>query len=251
MTTPSSQPPAPESKPPESGEAPASGEVASATASENPSSEPKDSEPEAPEAAPSSRVEDGLAALKEISIESGPPPDPFLDGEADALLRRYLSLPPIRVSAAPDDEATPGDASAKIASDKPDLDQFRRYDAKLLELEPYLAGGNWDRVLEILEAEKTLPPQLALVLALGQRERDVADAQPERMAITAMAALLGVPEDNEAAVLLAKRILRRNPVAWQRRRAPRAHVSFVIVLVIAILGAAVGYLAGPAVPIFE
>lgn len=228
MTTPSTAPP-----PPEEGTDPAAAEEATAS----------------PEAPPS-RPEDGLAALGAIRLEeksSGPPPDPFLDGEAEALLRRYLSLPPIRVSEAPPGEQKPA-STVPVA---PNLDRLKAYDRKLLELEPYLATGNWDKVLETLSAEEELPPQLALVLALAQRERDKGDAHPEQVAIAAMAALLGVPEDNEAAVLLAKRILRRNPVAWQQRRAPRAYVSVLIVLLIAVLGAAVGYLAGPAVPLFE
>ena len=53
--------------------------------------------------------------------------------------------------------------------------------------------------------------------------------------------LLGLPPESQAAVIVAKRILRRNPAAWMTRAAPPAHTR-VAVVVATFLGTTIPFL---------
>lgn len=210
----------------------------------DPPSSPGAEEPSA-DADPQTRAEQ--AEPESADAPAGEPTP--ADETVDALLRRFLSLPPIKVAAPPPpDPLVDRNASTLPAPAKtPTLESF---DQKLAEVEPLLAATRWEGVVEVLSKQETLPPPLALVYAIALKERG-AEGDPERLAIRAVAALLCVPENSETALVVAKRLLRTNPVSWQRRRAPSAGVSIGIALAVAVLGALLGFLAGPGTPLFR
>jgi hypothetical protein len=58
-----------------------------------------------------------------------------------------------------------------------------------------------------------------------------------------MAGLLGVAENSPMARVLARRMLRKNPVRFSERKAPAARTSLLIVLATLVVGGGVGWLA--------
>ncbi len=132
---------------------------------------------------------------------------------------------------------------------RPARDSVRREveaaDPRLTELEPVLARGAWGEVTKMLGPEEKagfLPPTLGLIYAVAQREagNEERATAANQMAIRCMAGLLGVPEASPLALVLGKRLVRKNPAAWRERPAPPASVSITIVLIGLLLGAAVG-----------
>jgi hypothetical protein len=130
-------------------------------------------------------------------------------------------------------------------------------DPRLAELETLFTSADWEGVVNKLgppEQAGQLPPNLGLLYALASKEltppndkaasKDSAqrDATVNRIAIRCAAGLLGVEPDSPLALLFAKRLLRRNPVAWQKRPAPSALVSVLIVGIGLSIGAGVGWL---------
>jgi len=125
----------------------------------------------------------------------------------------------------------------KITSQDP------RYEAieKLFDL------NDWNKIRDELGAMGDvgkLPPNLGLVAAVAHNEA-AKDGDPESIAIAirCMAGLLGVAEDSPVARVLARRILRKNPVKLRDRQAPAARTSLMIVLLTLVLGGGVGWLA--------
>ena len=199
-----------------------------------------------PEVQPAAEVAEEVAEEADAdAAESAPSATepPVSGASVDGLLRRFLSLPPVRVSAPPPpDPLVNRTASTLPAPGKaPSLETFTQ---DLAEVEPLLAAGNWDAVIEALSQRDTLPPPLALLYAVALNERG-GKGDPHGLAIRAAAALLCVPDTSETALVVAKRLLRTNPVAWQKRSAPSAGLSIFIVLTVATVGALVGFLVGP------
>lgn len=214
------------------------------------SSDPPATAPDGAEAESSSL---GLDRGSEPAAAEPEPPEPEAEG-VDALLRRYLSLPPVRISPRPPPPSSqPVDRAASTAPPsgpesvpaKSAPVALADVDVKLAEIEPLLKQTHWGAVADLLSKQETLSPPLALLYAVALRERDTKGRDPERIAIRAVAALLCVPEESETALVVAKRILRRNPVGWQKRPAPSARVSFLIIAIVLLAGAAVGFLLGP------
>jgi len=124
-------------------------------------------------------------------------------------------------------------------------------DPRLEALAPAVSTGDWHTVIETLgssESVSALPPALGLIHAIAQKEAEVPISEadrdrtdPTRMAIRSMAALLGVSETSPLALILAKRLLRSNPVSWRKRKAPPIGTSILIVIVGLLLGLAAGY----------
>jgi len=118
-------------------------------------------------------------------------------------------------------------------------------DPRVERVEDALARGDWQSVardLGKIEEAGALPPNLGLVCAVAHAESS-ADAPGENeLAIRCMAAIFGVAPDSRLALVLAKRLLRKNPVAWRQRPAPPARVSLLIILVTLVVGGAVGWL---------
>lgn len=177
------------------------------------------------------------------AIADATPDPPASDGSVDGLLRRFLSLPPIQVTAPPPPDPLINRTASTLPA-PPKNPSHETFTQDLAEVEPLLATGNWDAVIEALSRRDTLPPPLALLYAVALNERG-GKGDPHGLAIRAAAALLCVPDTSETALVVAKRLLRTNPVAWQKRSAPSAGFSIFIVLTVAIVGALVGFLVGP------
>lgn len=120
----------------------------------------------------------------------------------------------------------------------------------LEELEPLVVRGEWQAVLKRLgpaESAGELPPKLALIHALAQKESSEGadDTRANLLGIRAIAALLGTKPESQLALNIAKRLLRRNPIAWRQRKAPKAPIRIAVVVVALAGGSVVGWLAGP------
>ena len=119
-------------------------------------------------------------------------------------------------------------------------------DPRLTDLDPLLSTGSWRAILKLLgppEAVPRLPPTLALIYAVAQRESagDASATPANELAIRSMAAIFGVAPGSTTALVLAKRLLRQNPAAWRTKPAPPAKFSVLILAVALALGAAVGW----------
>lgn len=148
-------------------------------------------------------------------------------------------------SAATDDAATataPVTTATAVATAGPD--------PRVSEVEPLLRRGDWPAVLALLgPADQTaaLPPNLAVLYAVARKEREALGEAADgldatALAIRSMAALLGVSDSSALAMVVAKRVVRQNPIAWQKRPAPPARVSALIIVLTAAIGSVVGWL---------
>lgn len=123
-------------------------------------------------------------------------------------------------------------------------------DPRLAEIEPFLRAGDWDGVLGVLGAPDQagkLPPNLGLVYAIARREKEATGHAEGKidttdLAIRCTAGILNVPADSALALVIAKRLIRSNPVAWQKRPAPPAGISAFIMLIALVIGGLVGWL---------
>lgn len=123
-------------------------------------------------------------------------------------------------------------------------------DPRLAEIEPFLRAGDWDGVLKVLGAPDQagkLPPNLGLVYAIARKEKEASGKAEGKidatdLAIRCTAGILNVPADSALALVIAKRLVRSNPVAWQQRPAPPARVSAFIMLIALVIGGLVGWL---------
>lgn len=122
-------------------------------------------------------------------------------------------------------------------------------DPRMLELEPLIAASDWASVIKQLgpaESAGRLPPNLGIIYAVACKEMENAPAEQidlNEVAIRCAAGLFGVEPDSPIALLLAKRLLRKNPVNWKKRPAPRPMISFIIIIVALVLGGLFGWAA--------
>lgn len=131
-------------------------------------------------------------------------------------------------------------------------------DPRIAELEPLVATANWEAVLSALGSEEEagkLPPNLGLIYAVahkeyqiekedeaGNKDRDKSGYEPNAVAIRCMAGIFGVAPESPIALVLGKRLMRSNPVSWQKKKAPPASISVLIVALGLIIGAGIGWL---------
>jgi hypothetical protein len=140
--------------------------------------------------------------------------------------------------------SAPEDVAAAPASGR--ISVVTSADPRLAELEPLLAGGSWREILKVLgppEQVDKLPPTLALIYAIAQRESagDASATLANELAIRSMAAIYGIAPGSTTALVLAKRLLRQNPAAWRTKPAPPAKYSVLIIVVALAFGAGVGW----------
>ena len=236
--------PAPEGQETDATPAVPGGEPAEAAEPSDPAASSEPAEPSEPAAKPAEPADASEPADAGEPADAAKPAEPV-----DVLLRRFLSLPPIQVTAPPPPDPLVNRTASTLPAPArtPGLESF---DQKLAEVEPLLATGNWDGIIGVLSKQQTLPPPLALIYAVALKER-AEKGNPEGLAIRSVAALLCVPVNSETALVVAKRLLRTNPVAWQKRSAPSTGVSVGIALAVAVLGALIGFLAGPGTPLLR
>ena len=121
-------------------------------------------------------------------------------------------------------------------------------DPRITALEPLVASADWEGVAKFLgtpDAAGRLPPNLGLVYALARKETGVSKEEgyePNVAAIQCMAGLFGIPKESPIALVLGKRLLRSNPVGWQKAPAPPTHISLFIVALGLAIGAGIGWL---------
>lgn len=119
-------------------------------------------------------------------------------------------------------------------------------DPRLEQVEPLVDKADWQGIAKALGGVAEigqLPPNLGLLAALAASESAGEKGAPvaNETAIRCMAGLFGVAPESAIARVLAKRLLRKNPTTWRERPAPPARVSFLIILVVLVLGGALGW----------
>ncbi len=194
---------------------------------------------------------------KRPSSRPDPREEPEWDAEPHAAERRSSAPPDATPSAPPD--ATPSAPPAAMApplmpSIPPGTTSMPpgamsmppgTVDARLIELEPLLARGDWAGILALLgppEKAAELPATLGLVFALAQREAvgDRSATPANVLAIKCMAAIYGVSPDSATALVLAKRLLRQNPASWRTAPAPSAKFTIALIVVVILIGVTAG-----------
>jgi hypothetical protein len=155
-----------------------------------------------------------------------------------------------KADAKPDDDSA--DKSDDDLADKPraaerPAKKITSRDPRYEPLEKLLDTNDWKKIAaEVgpMDDVGKLPPNLGLLAALAHNEISK-DGNPDAAAaaIRCMAGLLGVDEDSPIARVLARRMLRKNPVKLSERQAPPARTSFLIVVITLVLGGGVGFVA--------
>ncbi len=113
-------------------------------------------------------------------------------------------------------------------------------------LATHVNRNDWQTVarqLGPLNESKALSPTLGLLAALAHNEA-MKNGSPESVAVAirCTAKLLGVPEESPIARVIARRLLRKNPTGISEREAPPAKTGITIIVMVAFMGAAVGWL---------
>jgi hypothetical protein len=121
----------------------------------------------------------------------------------------------------------------------------RSADARLLRIEPLVARSAWDQVLVELTHERELTPLLTLIRLIARREIEPSsDAQTRHAAAheatSAVATLLGVTDDSPLALVVAKRLLRKNPRDLRSQHASTG-VSVGMIVAGIVIGVGLGF----------
>jgi hypothetical protein len=119
-------------------------------------------------------------------------------------------------------------------------------DPRLLKYEPLVQRTAWEQLHGELSREPELSPVLELLRIIARREtlpndERQAAAVLSQDAITTLARLLQVPEASPTALLLGKRLLRKNPGSV-RERSPGTGLSASMLLAGIAVGAGIGWL---------
>lgn len=223
---------------------------------------PATEEPARPAAAehPTVPPSEEAISLRDVAVPSEPPPEEparanATDSESVPILPEEAPLPPppsapersLRETARqPAFEPSREPERARPAASH----AFTNVDPRLETIEPAIAAGDWAAIVKLLGTDDEagrLPPNLGLLYALARKEAEHDEASARRgteftqLAIRCMAGLFGVPEQSPIALVLAKRLLRKNPVSWQQRPAPPTKVSVLFILLAIAIGSAVGW----------
>jgi hypothetical protein len=147
-----------------------------------------------------------------------------------------------RVSSRP--APAPATASGRPpASERPAAEVDARLDAAA----KVIATGDWRALAEALgplDQATTLPPTLGLLCALAHHETasDESAQAANELAIRCVGGLFSVAPSSAISMVIAKRLLRKNPVTWRARPAPPAKTSILIVALTLVVGGGVGWL---------
>jgi hypothetical protein len=145
----------------------------------------------------------------------------------------------------------PSGMSSKAAAYRPsaaELEAEHAYaygDLRLPKYEKLVERNAWELLAEQLSAEADPSPALQLLRIVAQREMLKGDQKAEaaRLAqegISTIAKLLDLPEGSPTALVLGKRLLRRNP--WTPKKQASAGLSIGLLLCGVTVGAAIGWL---------
>jgi hypothetical protein len=119
-------------------------------------------------------------------------------------------------------------------------------DLRVLKYEKMVERNAWDQLAEALGQERDPSPALLLLRIVAERETLKGDQKQEAAAlaqegISAMAKILNLPEASPTALVLGKRMLRRNP-GWAPKRPASTGLSIGLALGGVGIGATVGWL---------
>jgi hypothetical protein len=208
--------------------------------------------PGAPEGATVPPSEEAIN-LRELAVPSEPPaPAAPAAPPARFALGEHATATPadVEIAEAPPPSALEHDLERPRAAAAPAAHAFTNVDPRLETIEPAIAAGDWAAIVRLLGSDEEagrLPPNLGLLYALARKEAEHDDATAKhgseltQLAIRCMAGLFGVPAQSPIALVLAKRLLRKNPVSWQKRPAPPAKVSVLFIVLAIAIGSAVGW----------
>ena len=143
-------------------------------------------------------------------------------------------------------DAPEAGSSVEKSAEKP-AKKITSQDPRYEPLEKLLDLNDWKKIgaeLGPMSDVGKLPPNLGLLAALAHNEvaKD-GNADAATAAIRCMAGLLGVSDESPIARVLARRMLRKNPVKLTERQAPPARISLIIIVVTLVLGGGVGFVA--------
>ena len=203
-----------------------------------------------------SRDDDLEARIKGDPRRDPTDPPPPADGESP--------LPKVETVDSSASQRLPANASDLVQASAPliaaaqavDADPVRRKarpvvtssDPRFPAVERAVDSGNWDELLAALGPRGEagwLPPNLGLLYAIALKEKERADtANPDmtEIAIRCTAGVLGVDTTSPIALLVAKRLLRKNPIAWRERPAPRPTISILFILGGLLIGGTLSWL---------
>jgi hypothetical protein len=119
-------------------------------------------------------------------------------------------------------------------------------DLRVLKYEKLVERNAWEQLAEQLGNESELSPALLLLRIVAEREilkgdQKQAAARLAQQGISAMARVLQLPEASPTALVLGKRLLRRNP-GWAPQRQATTGLSVGLLLGGVTIGAAIGWL---------
>jgi hypothetical protein len=215
-------------------------------------------EPELP--ASQLELDDGMPRVHSSPpVGSNPPPLPVVGGAI------WQALPSVvEAAAAPEPAPLPGVGSAppqpalaavarnsrpnawrgSLAELEASAEAYG--DPRLLKYEPLVERTAWEQLYNELSREPELSPVLELLRIIARRET-LPNAERQNAAllsqdaITTLARLLEVPETSPTALLLGKRLLRKNP-GWARVPSPGTGLSAGMLLAGIAVGAGIGWL---------
>jgi hypothetical protein len=119
-------------------------------------------------------------------------------------------------------------------------------DQRVLKYEKLVERNAWEQLAEALSLEPDPSPALLLLRIVAEREMLKGDQKHEaarlaQQGISAMASILNLPEASPTALVLGKRLLRRNP-GWAPRRQASTGLSLGLALGGVAIGAGIGWL---------
>ncbi len=227
-----------------------------------------DTLPSAPEPAPEAEIATGvhaLAAAAPAPAEFGSHAEPRASTPSSgapaaggAIWEAMPSLVEAPETAQPSMRDSPDPAQIIIRSGSPQAAAYRPSaaeleaehshaygDQRVLKYEKLVERNAWEQLAEQLGAERDLSPAMQLLRIVAQREMLKRDQKAEaaRLAqegISAIAKVLNLPEGSPTALVLGKRLLRRNP--WTPKKQASTGLSVGLLLGGVTVGAAIGWL---------
>jgi hypothetical protein len=119
-------------------------------------------------------------------------------------------------------------------------------DPRVLKYEKMVERNAWEQLAEALASEVDPSPALLLLRIIAERETLKSEHKQEaarlaQQGISTVARILNLPEGSPTALVLGKRLLRRNP-GWTPKREASAGLSVGLLLGGIATGAAIGWL---------
>jgi hypothetical protein len=153
---------------------------------------------------------------------------------------------PSRASTTPPRNSQPAGYRPSAAELRADYRGAYR-DTRLLKYEALVERNAWEQLSEEIAREQNLSPELRLLAVVAQRETLSANEKQDgarltQEAIAVVAELLNVPPASPMALVIGKRLLRKNPAGWANRKQPSAGMSVGVLLGGIAAGAGVGWL---------